>query len=109
VRVEAKLLNDGMLISNPSPRKGENPSFFFLDFETIPRAGEMVILHDAPGGNYVVTDVVHEVMKGRSHPLLVLELLKDQTRQSVLQNHGWLPGDEAKSSAFEIARIALEN
>lgn len=109
MRVEAKLLNDGMLISNPSPRKGENPSFFFLDFETIPRPGEMVILHDAPGGNYVVTEVVHEVMKSRSHTLLILELLKDQTRQSVLQKHGWLPGDEDKPNAFEIASGNLNN
>ena len=88
---------------------GQSPLFFFVDFESIPRVGEMVILHDAPGGNYVVTGVVYEVMKNRSRPLLVLELLKDQTRQSVLQKHGWLPGDEAKPSAFEIERIALEN
>lgn len=108
MRVETKLFDEkGATICNT--RKGENSAFFYFDFEVIPRPGEMVLIHGDAGGFYVVSEVSHIIAKGRSCPFVVLEKLNGQTRQSVLQRHGWIPGDEATPNAFELVQSAMEN
>ena len=39
----------GLPINNDSPSKGENPTFFYFEFEVLPKVGEMILLNGIPG------------------------------------------------------------
>lgn len=110
MKIETKIFSNGETVSNKNFRKGENPLFFYFDFDTIPQVGETIIMQDSPGGMFIVAAVIHCVTNGKGFPNMVWEKIEsDTTRQSVLERYGWLKGQEMKPNAFENERLAIEN
>ncbi len=67
MRIETKLFDeDGMTIFDNDPKKKKNPAFFNIDFDVLPKVGEMIIFHDNPSGIFVVISVAHEVLKNKT-------------------------------------------
>ena len=110
MRIETKLIDKGIPLINKSPAKGENPAFFYFNFEVLPKVGEMVLIQYGSGkGIFIVVAVVHEIFLEGSQPILVMEKWEEETRHSILERYGWITGEETKPSAIEIERIYIDN
>ena len=107
--VEVKLIDKGTIFQEEGRSVG-NPAFHAFQFDVLPRVGELVLLHDYPGGFFIVVAVVHAQPQGESiHPIVLMEKWTNQKRQTILENYGWLPGKELGSSAFDVERVWIDN
>jgi len=102
MQVIAKLRDNNSTVFNSNGPVNKDPAFFYFDFGYLPRVGELVLFQNAPGGLYIVCAVVHEIIENKATPIFIMEKYYTQTRQEVLRQYGWEPGDTISTNAFEV-------
>jgi hypothetical protein len=56
-------------------KKANDTTRFYLEFQSLPRLGDPVIINDGDAkGEYVVAEpIVHEITENKSHPIMILK------------------------------------